>query len=429
MTQRTDRPRRLRVALGLVVAIALLAAACGDDDGPETTSPGSPSIAPGATTTDGDPVPPVPDDAIRLTPVAEVDLPVAFASRPGTDDLYVAGQAGVVERIAVTAGGEEPSSPGGEGPAFALADEPVLDLSSLTRARGEQGLLGLAFSPDGGLLYVDYTDRVGHTHVVEYRMDGDVADPASARELLFIEQPYTNHNGGQLAFGPDGMLYVGMGDGGSRGDPEDRAQDPDDLLGKILRIDPTPADDGTPYTIPPDNPFATGGGRPEIWMTGLRNPWRFGFDRATGDLWVADVGQNEIEEVTWLPADPAGTGRCANLGWPYLEGTQPFRGDPPTGVTLVDPIAEYDHGDGSCSVTGGYVYRGSAVPALEGVYVYGDYCSSELWGVAAAGGAVVASGALGASVDANTLSSFGEGADGELYVLSIEGTVYRIAPA
>jgi len=368
--------------------------------------------------------------AVKLTPIAEVDAPVAFATHPVTGDLYIAEQGGTVRRIAVGDGG---------GPPFTLAREPVLDLGDETEAQGERGLLGLAFSPDGEHLYVDYTDTRGDTHVVEYRMVGDRADPDSARELLFVDQPYPNHNGGQLVTDDEGYLYVGMGDGGSAGDPQNRAQNLDELLGKILRIDPDRPSDGRPYGIPPDNPFVGGEGRPEIWIWGVRNPWRFSFDRETGDLWVADVGQNEIEEINLLPAAAEGTGeetrrsgtagRGANLGWVYREGTRPFRGIPPEGLTLVDPVSEYEHTGTNCSVTGGFVYRGTAIPALRGVYVYGDYCTAELRGLVVEDGREVADRSLGVSVAENSLSSFGEDLAGELYVLSTEGTVYRIEPA
>ncbi|WP_208027664.1 PQQ-dependent sugar dehydrogenase [Rhabdothermincola sediminis] len=355
---------------------------------------------------------------IRLQPVAEVDTPVAMAARPGSDDLYVAEQGGVVRHIRVTRRDDAVH--------HEVDHTPVLDLSEETRARGEQGLLGLAFSPDGSTLYVDYTDaNDDSTHIVAYPMSGERADSSRARELLRIPQPNRNHNGGQLAFGPDGYLYIGVGDGGGAGDPQDNGQNLDTLLGKILRIDPTP-DAAQPYRIPADNPFAAGGGRPEIWLYGVRNPWRFSFDRETGDLWVADVGQNEIEEIDWLPAT-GGAGRGANLGWAFKEGTHSFRGDPPEG--LVDPIFEYDHSDGSCSITGGYVYRGTAIPGLAGAYVFGDYCRAVVRGLLASGGQLLDERGLGVSVAPRSLSSFGEDRDGELYVLSTAGTVYRIEPA
>lgn len=420
-------PARYVAAALVVPVLATGLLACGDDT---TTTAGREEVTP--TTSGGAPGDPAAEAvAIELTPIAELDSPVAFAPHPVTGDLYVAEQGGAVRRIEVDdAGGRRE---------FTVDREPALDLTGETEATGERGLLGLAFSPDGAHLYVDYTDTRGDTHVVEYRMDGPRADPDSARELLFVEQPYANHNGGQLATDADGYLYIGMGDGGAAGDPENRAQDLDDLLGKILRIDPAGAGGGRPYGIPTDNPFVDGGGRPEIWIWGVRNPWRFSFDRETGDLWVADVGQNEIEEINLLPATAEGTGagsarsgppgRGANLGWRYKEGTRAFAGTPPEGLALVDPVSEYEHRGTDCSITGGFVYRGTAIPALRGVYVYGDYCTAELRGLVVADGREVEDRSLGVSVAENSLSSFGEDLDGELYVLSTEGTVYRIEPA
>ncbi|WP_334142225.1 PQQ-dependent sugar dehydrogenase [Rhabdothermincola sp.] len=409
--------RLTRSTLAALAALTLLAAGCSGGDGaapPATRElPGSTA---GAAPSGGESG--LEGVRIRLQPVAEVDTPVAMATRPGSDDLYVAEQGGVVRRIRVTRRDDAVH--------YEVDRTPVLDLSDETRARGEQGLLGLAFSPDGSTLYVDYTDaNDDSTHIVAYPMSGERADTSRAKELLRIPQPNRNHNGGQLAFGPDGYLYIGMGDGGGAGDPQDNGQNLDSLLGKILRIDPTP-DAAQPYRIPADNPFAAGGGRPEIWLYGVRNPWRFSFDRETGDLWVADVGQNEIEEIDWLPA-ARGAGKGANLGWAFKEGTHTFRGDPPDG--LVDPIFEYDHGDGSCSITGGYVYRGTSIPDLVGAYVFGDYCRAVVRGLLASGGNVLDERSLGVSVAPRSMSSFGEDRAGELYVLSTAGTVYRIEPA
>jgi glucose/arabinose dehydrogenase len=395
----------------VVVMVALLVGACGGDEISSGTDPPTES----GLSEVGEP-------QVRLTPIAEVDLPVAMAPRPGTDDLYVAQQDGVVRRIAVA---DESDTV----PVYQLDDVPVLDLRTATQARGERGLLGLAFSPDGERLYVNHTDPAGDTAVAEYTMDGDRADPDSSRLLLAIPQPYTNHNGGQLTFGPDGLLYIGTGDGGSGGDPERRAQDADELLGKILRIDPEGADDSDqPYTVPPDNPFAGGGGAPEIWLLGVRNPWRFSFDTATGDLWVADVGQSSLEEVNRLPAGEDGAGRGANLGWDLREGTQTFRPEPPP-PDLVDPVFEYRNAESVCAVTGGYVYRGQALPELWGAYLFGDYCEGEVRALLVADGEVGEERALGVSVAPNTLASFGRDADGEVFVLSLSGTVFKIEPA
>ena len=262
-------------------------------------------------------------------------------------------------------------------------------------------------------------------------MGADRVSSGSRRELLVIDDFAPNHNGGNVTFGPDGFLYWGMGDGGGAGDPTATGQNPGDLLGSLLRIDPDVApeerDAGATYSIPDGNPFRNGGGAPEVWAWGLRNPWRFSFDRATGDLWIADVGQGDIEEIDFLPAQGGtGAGRGANLGWSAVEGDSPFnQGAAPEGA--IGPIFSYGHDGGKCSITGGYVYRGAAIPALAGIYVYADFCGGELRGVAQQDGAVDSEGSLDQVVAFP--SSFGQDSDGELYVLSLEGPVYRIVPA
>jgi glucose/arabinose dehydrogenase len=244
----------------------------------------------------------------------------------------------------------------------------------------EQGLLGLAFHPDfarNGFFYVNYTDVSGNTVIARYQVSADDpnrADPGSEKILLRADQPFANHNGGCLAFGPDGYLYIGLGDGGSGGDPYGNAQNTGVLLGKMLRID---VDNGDPYAIPPDNPFAAGGGRPEIWAVGLRNPWRFSFDRLTGDLYIADVGQDRWEEVDHVLSGPQA---LLNLGWNALEATHPYQGSLPAG-SLTGPVAEYSHSNNRCSVTGGYVYRGTGLPEWQGVYLFADYCTGEVFGM------------------------------------------------
>jgi glucose/arabinose dehydrogenase len=301
---------------------------------------------------------------------------------------------------------------------------PFLDIRALVQAGGERGLLSVAFHPDyaqNGFFFVNYTDTRGDTVVARYRVsatDPNRADPNSARQILFIDQPYPNHNGGQLQFGPDGYLYIGMGDGGASGDPDNRAQNRAVLLGKMLRID---VDSGNPYAIPPSNPFANGGALPEIWALGLRNPWRFTFDRATGDLWIADVGQGQWEEVNFQPASSIGG---ENYGWDVLEGTHCFGAVGCTRTGMVDPVIEYNHVDRACSVTGGYVYRGARSPRLHGLYFYGDYCNGKIWAARRN-----ASGAWVSQQLADTeylVSTFGEDANGEMYVADHEGAVYRI---
>ncbi len=299
--------------------------------------------------------------------------------------------------------------------------EPFLDIVANVGSNGnEQGLLGVAFHPEyenNGFFYVNYTDPAGNTVISRFTASGNVADPASELVMLQILQPYENHNGGHLAFGPDGYLYIGTGDGGSGGDPLNNGQSLETLLGKLLRIDVNAAE---PYAIPVDNPYGRGGGLGEIWAYGLRNPWRFSFDRATGDLYVADVGQGEWEEISFLPGGIAGG---ANFGWNFMEGTHPYEGDPPSEQMFIAPVAEYDHSHG-CSVTGGYVYRGEQLPAWQGVYVYGDFCSGEMWGLVQHSDGSWENLAI---YDTSFfITSFGEDEAGELYVLDRSGGVYRL---
>ncbi|MEX0666592.1 MAG: PQQ-dependent sugar dehydrogenase [Acidimicrobiia bacterium] len=350
---------------------------------------------------------------VELVHIADVDTPTAFAVRFGDDALYVAEQDGRV--VAVDDSGDVST---------------VLDLTDRTSADDEQGLLGLVFSPGGERLYVHFTNNAGDTRVEEYAVDDEGPVVSSRRRILAVRQPQANHNGGQLAFGPDGMLYLGLGDGGGSGDEdsgharEGNAQSLRTLLGKILRIDPTPNGD-SPYTIPDDNPFADGGGRPEIWSYGLRNPWRFSFDRAGGDLWIGDVGQDEWEEINVSPA-AQGAGDGWNFGWNVFEAEERYR-DGDTNGPALPPLLSLSRDDGNCSVIGGFVYRGTTIPDLVGAYVYADYCNGRLRYVRESNTEVEEKGSLGVSLD--EVSSFGEDNDGELYVLSQSSGLYRIDPA
>jgi glucose/arabinose dehydrogenase len=350
-----------------------------------------------------------------LEPVAAgFDQPVyVIGPDDGSGRLFVVERPG---RIRIIAGG-------------AVLPEPFLDITALVESgSSEQGLLSVAFPADfaeSGVFYVYYTARsdegVGDNTIARYRVhqdDPNRADPSSGEVLLALADYRVNHNGGNLQFGPDGFLYAGFGDGGGGGDPQGNAQNPATLFGSIVRIDVT---GGDPYGIPADNPFASGeGGAPEIWVWGLRNPWRFSFDRASGDLWIGDVGQGAIEEVDWLPAGTAGG---TNLGWNVMEGSACFRSDACDAAGLTPPIAEYSHEFG-CSVVGGYVYRGEREPALAGVYLFGDYCSGLVWGLGRdAGGAWARSEAVETGL---TISSFGEDAAGELYLVSISGELFRV---
>lgn len=309
----------------------------------------------------------------------------------------------------------------------ATLEAPFLDVSALvSRGGNEQGLLGLAFHPnyeENGFFYIDYTDVNGDTVVARYSVsadDPDAADTDSAKILLQVDQPFSNHNGGHLAFGPDGYLYIALGDGGSGGDPQGNGQNLSALLGKILRID---VDGGDPYAIPDDNPFADDESTaPEVWAYGLRNPWRFSFDRANGDLYIGDVGQNAWEEVNFQPGDSGGG---ENYGWNIYEASHPFAGTGDT-ETLVMPFAEYGHNEG-CSVTGGYVYRGEMIPELQGVYLFADFCSGRMWASYRDD-----SGTWQTSIFMDTglsISSFGEDEEGELYLTDFSGQVSQFQPA
>ncbi len=443
-----------------VLAVALLGASCGTDPanvtagtsaaGPATTGQIPPSTVPAVSASDGS-IPPTSTPVASIPPVsapAGSDAPVASAAsvpsttgvattppEPQLDGLTV--QLTVIgkfdEPIAVAV---RPGAPASEPPyllqrggvirRLAEGDDVALDLSDRTAPGGERGVLGMAFAPDAAHLYVNYTDADGRTHVDEFAVDAlGAIDGGSRREVLTVKQPYANHNGGDLVFGPDGMLYIGLGDGGDANDPQRRALDVSTLLGKMLRIDPRESPDGMPYSVPADNPYVgVDGARSEIWSIGLRNPWRYSFDRATGDLWIGDVGQGQWEEIdVALAAD--GGGRGVSYGWSAFEGTHRFNDDQPAdGQT--SPVWEYEHGDAGCSVTGGYVYRGSAIPALVGAYVFGDYCSGRIWAAdPGPAGEIADVHELGKVGD---LASFGEDAGGELYALSLRGEVSRLDP-
>ncbi|MBI2168448.1 MAG: PQQ-dependent sugar dehydrogenase [Actinobacteria bacterium] len=347
---------------------------------------------------------PIESIEIRTEQVAVLEQPVDLATRPGDDTLYVAEQTGRVQAL----------RPGAK-------PETVLDLRSEVSGEFEQGLLGLEFTADGAFLYADYTDTEGDTRLVEWAMTASGPDLGSRREVLSVDQPYANHNGGAIEFGPDGFLYVSLGDGGAGGDPHGNAQNLGTLLGKILRIHPRPTE-GAPYAVPSSNPFlGREGARGEIWAYGLRNPWRISFDRATSDLWIGDVGQSAVEEVDFQPGSSTGG---ENYGWDRLEGTKPFEGDPPEDHVL--PIHEYPLRSGNCSVTGGYVYRGERIPDLYGVYLFADFCVGQVMGLRQSDGQAVDVSSLGLTVP--SLSSFGADEDGELYALSLEGPVYKIVP-
>ena len=296
-----------------------------------------------------------------------------------------------------------------------LLETPFLDITDRVGSNGnEQGLLGLAFHPgyqENGRFFVNYTDTRGDTVIARFQVSSDpaVVDPGSEVPLLGIDQPFANHNGGVLAFGPDGYLYAGLGDGGSQGDPNGNAQNTGALLGKILRLDVDSAD---PYAVPSDNPFGN-----EVWAYGFRNPWRLSFDRSTGDLYIGDVGQNQWEEIDFLASGSPGG---ANFGWDHREGAHDYEGGGPEG--MIDPVAEYSHPEGGCSITGGYVYRGS-MPEWNGIYLYGDYCTGMIWGLIQIDGGW--QNQLLFDVDV-TITSFGQDENGEVYLISDNGGIFRL---
>jgi len=307
-----------------------------------------------------------------------------------------------------------------------LSPDVFFDIDGRVQSGSERGLLGMVFHPeypDSNYLYVNYTNNDGNTVISRFAVDveGREADPGSESILLTQDQPFANHNAGDLNFGPDGLLYFGLGDGGSGGDPVDAGQRGDTYLGKMIRID---VDQGAPYTVPADNPFLNDPEvLDEIWALGLRNPWRFSFDRATGDMWIADVGQNELEEVNRQPADSDGG---ENYGWRCYEASSEFNTDgcgPASTYTF--PVWEYEHGPNGCSVTGGYVYRGSKIPELEGKYIYADYCSGRIWALSNDGGVWSSEELLDTD---SQIGTFGENQDGELFLASLNGRIYSIEP-
>jgi glucose/arabinose dehydrogenase len=356
--------------------------------------------------------PPPGETSIRLQLVVDgLQSPVHLTAPANDTRLFIVEQPG---RIRIVQNG-------------ALLPTPFLDITSKVSSGGERGLLSVAFHPQyaaNGTFFVNYTDTRGDTRIERYRVGADRnrADPASAEPVLTVAQPFSNHNGGLAAFGPDGKLYVGMGDGGGGGDPQETGQDPLRMLGKLLRID---VDAARPYAIPADNPHAGGTNPlPEIWASGLRNPWRFSWDRTAGLLYIADVGQNRLEEVNVVPAGQGGV----NYGWDVMEGSDCF--EPSSGCSrtgLVLPASEYTHSDG-CSITGGFVYRGQDIAALRGHYFYADYCEGWIRSFRYEGGAATDPRSWDVE-NVGNVSSFGEDARGELYVISHGGGVYKIVAA
>jgi len=380
------------VATGLL--LLAVSVSCGGEDGNGPSGP--------------------PDSVLTLEPVVTgLSVPVYLTAPAGDDRLFVVEKDGLIRIIKNGS----------------VLSTPFLNLTGRTTKGSEQGLLGLAFAPDyatSGRFYVSYTTpgptNGGTSVVARYHVStaADIADPASDTVLLTVPQPETNHNGGGIGFGPDGMLYLGLGDGGGGGDPLGTGQDRTDLLGSMLRLDVS----GAGYTIPAGNPFAGSATfRHELWNYGLRNPWRWSFDRQTGDLYIGDVGQNAYEEVD---VQPAASGGGANYGWNIMEASHCYDGSGCSRSGLTLPVLTYGHNDG-CAVTGGYVYRGSAVPAVQGHYFYSDACSGFLRSFRWTGGAAVTATKDWSQLGRSDVNSFGEDGHGELYIMTYGGDLFRFA--
>jgi glucose/arabinose dehydrogenase len=401
----------------LAAMLALAIGACSGSPASERRTQAGPSPTqaqsvggqtPTATTTAPTPArPPTREElarvAVRLVEVAKLDQPVALAVAADGQTFYVAERTARVR--AMRDGRVQP--------------RPALDLSAEVTTEGEGGLLGVAVAPDRRHLYATFTDRRRAVRLIEVALGADGPDPAHRRDLLTVAQPSVRHHGGNVVFGPGGMLWLGLGDGSEGGDPADAAQSLAVLRGKLVRLDPT-LSGAAPYTVPATNPFVRRrGARPEIWALGLRNPWRFSFDRLTGELWIGDVGQYIVEEIdVVVPARTAG----ANFGWNRLEGKRRFKGSTPRDA--VPPVHTYNHAEGRCAVVGGFVYRGAQIAGLRGVYVYGDVCDGRIRALVRTSSQGTLLRDLGVAVP--RLVSFAEDAAGELYALSLAGGVYRL---
>jgi glucose/arabinose dehydrogenase len=383
-----------------LTVVLLIAAACGDHTGPLPPDD------------DSDAQPPLSVLSLAYETISsELTFPVDLTSPPGDPRLFVVERAG---RVRIIRDGT-------------LLSSPFLDLAARVSSTRERGLLGIAFDPEyatNGRFVVNYTDLEGDTHIAAFTVsptDPDQADALTEQLILFVDQPFETHNGGQVAFGPDGYLYIALGDGGSNNDPLSNGQSLTTLLGKILRID---LNGGSPYGIPDGNPFAgIPPARAEIWSYGLRNPWRFSFDRLTGDLYVADVGESGFEEIN-VSLAAEGRGAGANYGWSLMEAGSCVAMQDCDRTGLILPALQYDHTQG-CSVTGGYVYRGSAIPWLQGAYIHSDFCSGRIHSFRFANG-VVSEEQEWPALQAGHVTSFGQDSAGELYFVTSAGGVFRI---
>jgi glucose/arabinose dehydrogenase len=399
--------RRAFLVLLLALGVAATASGCKKQANPPTVV--TPPQGESTSTVESSPTPLTEITLSVEAIVTDLDQPLyVTGAGDGSGRLFVVEKSG---RVFVMRGADR-------------AQTPFLDIADKISEGSEQGLLGLAFPPDfpaESWCVVNYTSRDGTSIISRFTVQGDTAQRDSEEVLLRLPQPYANHNGGMLVFGPDGYLYAGFGDGGSGGDPHGNGQDLGTLLGKLLRIDARKAGNG-PYAIPPENPFVSkAGAKPEIWAYGLRNPWRFSFDRKTGDLWIGDVGQDTYEEIDFQPASSAGG---EDYGWNLYEGAHTYPGGQPvtSAPGMVLPVVEYDHSAGE-SVTGGYVYRGTRQKALAGTYLYADFASGRIWGLQRTGTGVENRELLDTDL---LISSFGEDDDGELYLTDLNGGLYRV---